>query len=128
MNYLLDTHTFLWYINDDKQISRNAVNAIASPGSSKFISIASLWEIAIKLNIGKLELDMPYKELSNQININGFELLPITFLHTTTLTTLERRHNDPFDRIIIAQALTENYTVISKDKNFEGYQELSVLW
>ncbi len=71
---------------------------------------------------------MPYKDLMQQMNINGFELLQVQFEHTTALTTLAHHHGDPFDRIIIAQALTEHFTVISKDKNFREYEELKVLW
>ena len=128
MNYLLDTHTFLWFINDDEQLSGKAINAIADPDAIKYISMASLWEIAIKLNIGKLVLDIPYKALRQQIDINGFELLHIAFEHTTELSTLNHHHGDPFDRIIISQALIENLTVISKDKNFAKYQRLQLLW
>ena len=79
MDYLLDTHTFLWFINDDEQLSVKAVEAIADPKAIKYVSMGSLWEIAIKLNIGKLELDFPYKTLTEQIDINGFELLHIGF-------------------------------------------------
>ena len=128
MNYLLDTHTFLWFINEDKQLSGKAISAIANPDSIKYISMASLWEIAIKLNIGKLELDLPYRALRQQIDINGFEMLPIGFEHTTALSTLDFHHGDPFDRMIIAQGLVENLIVISKDKNFSKYQRLQLLW
>jgi PIN domain nuclease of toxin-antitoxin system len=79
VDYLLDTHTFLWFINDDEQLSVKAVEAIADPKAIKYVSMGSLWEIAIKLNIGKLELDFPYKTLTEQIDINGFELLHIGF-------------------------------------------------
>ena len=92
MNYLLDTHTFLWFINDDEQISRNAVGAIANPDAVKYVSMASFWEIAIKLNIGKLELDIPYKTLMQQLDINGFRLMHIGFEHTAALTTLHLHH------------------------------------
>jgi len=128
MDYLLDTHTFLWFINDDRQLSRKASNAIANPDVTKYVSMASFWEIAIKLNIGKIELDMPFRELRQQMDINGFEFLPIKFEHTATLCTLEIHHRDPFDRIIIVQALVENLMVISKDKNFIQYQGLQLLW
>ena len=128
MDFLLDTHTFLWFINGDELLSAPAKNAILSPDSTKYLSIASLWEIAIKVNIGKLELDMPYKKLRTHISENGFELLPITFEHTLALSTLELYHRDPFDRIIIVQAMTEKFRVISLDKNFSKYKGLQVLW
>jgi len=90
--------------------------------------MGSLWEIAIKLNIGKLELDFPYKTLTEQIDINGFELLHIGFEHTLAVSTLYLHHRDPFDRIIIAQALVEKLVIIGKDENFTKYQRLELLW
>jgi len=128
MNYLLDTYTFLWFITDDKQLSGKATKAIVDPDAVKYVSMASFWEIAIKLNIGKLELDMPFDELLNQMDINGFLLLPIAFAHTSALCTLDLYHGDPFDRLIIAQALVENFIVISKDNNFTKYERLQLIW
>ena len=118
MNYLIDTHTFLWYISDDPQLSIRAKNAINDPNSTNQVSIASLWEIAIKISKGNLELTKPFETLDQQLAINGFELLPVLFDHTVQLCSLPHHHGDPFDRIIIAQAITEKFTVISKDKNF----------
>jgi PIN domain nuclease of toxin-antitoxin system len=128
MEYLLDTHSFLWFINGDEQLSRKAQNAIADPDAIKYISIASFWEIAIKLNLGKLNLDMAYQDLRQQVITNGFEILPITFEHTIELSSLELHHRDPFDRIIIAQAITENLIIISKDGIFGKYNKLQLLW
>jgi len=128
MKYLLDTHTFLWFITDDKQLSRRAKKAIENPDADKFVSIASLWEMAIKISIGKMELDFPFAELVRHLDINAFELLPISFTHALELSTLTRHHGDPFDRMIICQALTEGLTVIGKDANFPSYQGLKLLW
>ncbi len=128
MEYLLDTHSFLWFINGDEQLSGKAKNAIADPDAIKYISIASFWEIAIKVNLGKLSLDMAYQDLRQQVIANGFEILPITFEHTIELVSLDLHHRDPFDRIIIAQALSENLVVISKDGNFSKYNKLQLLW
>ena len=128
MEYLLDTHSFLWFINGDEQLSGKAKNAIADPDAIKYISIASFWEIAIKVNLGKLSLDMAYQDLRQQVVANGFEILPITFEHTIELLSLDLHHRDPFDRIIIAQALSENPVVISKDGNFSRYNKLQLLW
>jgi len=122
MEYLLDTHTFLWFISGDLELSANARQIIKNPDHCKFISIATFWEIAIKISIGKLELDMPYSELELYISNNSFVLLPITFQHTITLINLPFYHRDPFDRIIIAQSFCENIPVISKDSNFESYK------
>jgi len=128
MEYLLDTHSFLWFINGDEQLSGKARKAIADPDAIKYISIVSFWEIAIKASLGKLKLDLEYPDLREQVLLNGFEILPLTFEHTIELTRLDLIHRDPFDRIIIAQALTENLTVISKDGNFSKYERLQLLW
>jgi PIN domain nuclease of toxin-antitoxin system len=128
MEYLLDTHTFLWFINGDEQISQKAKDAITNPDAIKYISIISFWEIVIKLNLGKLNLDLPFEDLRKQVTLNGFDLLPLTFEHTIELTSLDLHHRDPFDRIIISQALAENLTLISKDGNFEKYSKLRLLW
>jgi len=128
MEYLLDTHSFLWFINGDNRLSEKAKAAIIDSESVKYISIVSLWEIAIKVNLGKLSLGMGYSDLRLQVINNGFEVLPITFEHTATLISLELHHRDPFDRMIIAQALRESLTVIGKDENFGKYSGLKLLW
>ena len=127
MRQLLDTHTLIWYINGDEQLSENARKAIDQPDSVNFISIASLWEIAIKLSLGKLQLLSTYPEMYAQINDNNFEILPITFEDTLHLSTLSLHHRDPFDRMIIAQGITNKLTIISKDSHFSSY-EVSILW
>jgi PIN domain nuclease of toxin-antitoxin system len=128
MEYLLDTHSFLWFINGDEQLSGKAKKVIGDPDAVKYISIISFWEIAIKVSLGKLKLDMDYQDLQQQVLLNGFEILPLTFEHTIRLASLDLHHRDPFDRIIIAQALTENLIVISKDGNFDKYSKLELLW
>ena len=128
MEYLLDTHAFLWFINGDEQISQKAKDAITDANAIKYISIISFWEIAIKINLGKLKLDLPFEDLRKQVTLNGFDLLPLTFEHTIQLTSLDLHHRDPFDRIIISQALAENLTLISKDGYFEKYSKLRLLW
>ena len=128
MQYLLDTHTLLWFIGGDEELSDTAKFAIIDIDAIKYVSIASLWEVAIKVNLGKLTLDMDYAELGEQITINGFEILPITFDHTNALVNLELHHRDPFDRIIIAQALNDKLTVVGKDSNFSKYSNLQLVW
>jgi PIN domain nuclease of toxin-antitoxin system len=128
MEYLLDTHSFLWFINGDEQLSNKAKTAITHSDAIKYISIASFWEIAIKVNLGKLHLEMTYPDLRQQVILNGFEVLPITFEHTAKLVALELHHRDPFDRIIISQAQSENLILISKDENFSKYDLLKLLW
>ena len=127
MNNLLDTHTFIWFIEGDLQLSDLARKSIERSDVINFVSIASLWEIAIKVSLKKLELKMPFSYVSNQILNNGFQILPITFEDTLTLTELPFHHRDPFDRLIISQSLTNNLSIISKDKLFNDYG-LNLIW
>ncbi len=127
MNYLLDTHTFLWFIAGNNELSKKAKSIILNPDNEKYISIASFWEVAIKLKIEKIELDFPFKELKNQAIKNGFQILPILFEDTLQLTNIELLHRDPFDRIIIAQAIHNKLTIISKDPEFLNYP-VRVVW
>ena len=84
--------------------------------------MASIWEMAIKTSLGKLRINYPFKEVFNQIDENGFETLAIIFDHTLLVSQLEFHHRDPFDRLIIAQAIYENMTIITNDRNFQDYQ------
>lgn len=127
-NYILDTHTFLWFLNADEQLSPQAKKIIQDIEVKKFISIASIWEICIKLNLGKLKIDVNLSQLKNEILVNDFELLPLDFEHIISLSTLENHHKDPFDRIIISQSIVEKLIIISKDSHFKLYQTASVLW
>lgn len=124
---LLDTHTLIWYINGDAELSKIARTVIEADNSINFVSIASLWEIAIKISLGKLELKTPFNQIRRQIEENGFEVLPVTFEDTLTVSTLPFHHRDPFDRIIISQSFSNGLTLISKDKNFDLYKS-NVLW
>ncbi len=128
MKFLLDTHTFLWYLNGNPSLSKTAKNAIQNPDNYIQISIASLWEIAIKLNLKKLELDVEFGELERQIEILNFEVLNISLDQLNQLSSFDWHHRDPFDHLIISQALVENLTLISKDKQFKHYNDLQVLW
>lgn len=127
INNLLDTHAFIWFIEGDVQLSDQARKAIEKNDVVNFVSIGSLWEIAIKINLGKLELRMPYSNISTLIANNGFQILPITFEDTLTLTELPFHHRDPFDRVIISQSLTNNLLIISKDKTFNDYS-VNLIW
>jgi PIN domain nuclease of toxin-antitoxin system len=101
MQLLLDTHTFLWFLEGNKDLSVKARTSIESLENVKFVSIASIWEVAIKLNLGKLKLDVGLQGLKNELLKNNFEILPLDFQHISSLTKLEDIHKDPFDRIII---------------------------
>ena len=122
VRYLLDTHTLLWFIAEDKQLSSSGQRLIRDSSSEIFISTASLWEIAIKINIGKLALNKPFEQLfSDELDSHGIEILDITVDALVQLTTLPLHHRDPFDRLIIAQAIVEGIPIISKDEAFDLY-------
>jgi len=127
MDYLLDTHTFMWFVNGHDELSSLARKTIERKGTNNFVSIASLWEIAIKISIGKLKLKTPFAAIPQQIIDNGFQVLPIKFEDTFKLSTLPFHHRDPFDRMIIAQSMTNQLTMISKDKQF-GHYGIAVIW
>ncbi len=122
MRYLLDTHTLLWFIADDRQLSSNARRLIEDASIEIFLSIASLWEIAIKVNIGKLALGKPFNQsFPDELDFHGIEILDITVDSLIQLTMLPHHHRDPFDRLIIAQALVESLPIISVDETFDAY-------
>jgi PIN domain nuclease of toxin-antitoxin system len=123
----MDTHAFMWFVNGDSRLGANARQEIENQDNISYLSIGSLWEIAIKINIGKLKLSYPYVTVIQQIEENGIELLPIKFLHTQQLINLPLHHRDPFDRLIIAQAMAEDMMIISKDENF-NYYPVEIVW
>lgn len=119
MRLLLDTHALLWWLADDDRSGPQARELIADPGNDILVSVASLWEIVVKLRIGKLEADL--KELLAAIKRDGFALLGISPAHLLTLEGLPMHHCDPFDHLLIAQALTEGATFVSEDRNTPSY-------
>jgi len=122
MKYLLDTHTLLWFLQGDKKLSDKARQLIDSPRNSQFLSIVSLWEIALKVSLGKLVLDKPFERLfPEQLHFNRIQILNITVDSLIKLTTLPFHHRDPFDRLIIAQALVEEFPIIGADTAFDAY-------
>jgi PIN domain nuclease of toxin-antitoxin system len=126
MELLLDTHALIWFFNGDKQLPEKSVELIKNLDIRCHVSIASIWEIAIKLSLKKLELNESFEEISKNMRLYEIELLPITFEHIQKLLTLEFFHNDPFDRIIISQGLVENLTIVTKDENFPKYSVKTV--
>ena len=127
MKVLLDTHTFLWFLAGNSELSKKARTLIENPKNEKYISIVSFWEIAIKNSLGKLTLDVPFAELKAEVIKNSFQILPITFEDTLQLSILPFHHRDPFDRIIISQAKVNQLTLISRDNNFSLYH-VNLLW
>jgi PIN domain nuclease of toxin-antitoxin system len=122
MNLLLDTHTFLWFINGDSNLSEAARKAIEDVGNTSFLSVGSLWEMGIKISLGKLNLAHPFRIfIPQQLQYNGIRLLDITVAHTVEVVMLPFHHRDPFDRLLISQAIVEQMPVISRDASFDAY-------
>ncbi|GGI26985.1 type II toxin-antitoxin system VapC family toxin [Pedobacter mendelii] len=111
MAFLLDTHTFLWFVAGDNQLPATLKTKISDINESCFISIASLWEIAIKMQIGKLTINLGFNDLYRFAERNQTEIIAINETHLTTLLNLEFFNNDPFDRIV-SQAIAEDLTLI----------------
>ncbi len=128
MNLLLDTHTLLWFLNDDPSLSVAAKALIEDPVNRKLISVASCWEIAIKVGLKKLDLGEPTTTfLPRELATNGFDLLGIDLIHATSVESLPPHHKDPFDRLIIAQSMIENLPVVSMDAQLDAYG-ITRLW
>ena len=116
------THAFLWFVLDDPQLSLAAGNLIEEPANEVDVSPASYWEIAIKIKLGKYALPQPYQQfMEAQIAVNDFRILPIEPRHTALLTTMPFHHKDPFDRLLVAQALSESVSIISVDSQLDAY-------
>lgn len=119
--YLLDAHNLLWYFGGDQQLPEAAKNTIADLENTIFVSIASLWEIAIKHSLGKLDLPRPFDNFEQSIQQEGFELLPIRFDDLKIVARPPFHHKDPFDRLLIAQSLSLDYPLIGRDEVFDAY-------
>lgn len=122
MSLLLDTHTFLWFINDDPRLSQRAMERIADPEARVLVSVINAWEIVIKTGTGKLVLDRPLAEIwEASILDNHFEVLDVTTEHVMELEGLPPHHRDPFDRLLIAQAIADGHEIVSADTLFDAY-------
>lgn len=121
MRFLLDTHIFLWCVNNEKKLSSSVRSKILN-AAEVYISSASIWEIVIKIKLKKLEADVNL--LIEAISKSGFIELPITAYHAEAVSSLPEIHKDPFDRILIAQAITEPLTFITADEILQGYSSL----
>lgn len=119
MQLLLDTHALIWWLINDSTLSIEAKKAIANPDNIVFVSAASAWEIAIKKSLGKLQAP---DDLKVQIEEKRFTPLAINIDHVLTVEELPLHHQDPFDRILIAQAISENLIVVTRDRKFEAYK------
>ncbi len=122
MRILLDTQAFLWFITDDPKLSVFARSLIENPDNDRLLSIASLWEIAIKMSLGKLELENPFEELvPHQLELNDIDVFAIEIAHLKKVAVMPFHHRDPFDRLIIAQSLVEQLPIVSIDTKFDDY-------
>ena len=125
MNVLLDTHAFLWFVQDDPRLSHAARALIESGETRPFLSIASLWEIAIKMSLGKLELTQPYEEfIPQQLAANGIGILNITIEHTAAVASLPFHSRDPFDRLMVAQAMVESDRAVTINQRVRSFDIL----
>lgn len=128
MNLLLDTHAFLWFIDGSTRLSQRARELIEDQGNAKLVSVASLWEMGLKMSLGRLELAQPFGDLiPRQMELNGFGLLPVRISHIARIISLSFHHRDPFDRMIVAQCVAEGLSVVSLDSVFDKYS-VQRLW
>lgn len=123
---LLDTHTFIWFVSNDANLPPSIRDQIEFT-EDVFLSIASIWEIGIKVNIGKLTLQGTFEDIESQLIYNNIKILPLTFSDTVQLRYLPLYHRDPFDRILIAQAINNSLILISRDSAFDAYS-IQRLW
>jgi len=123
---LLDTHALIWFVSNDPHLPVSTRDKIES-ADDVFLSIASLWEMAIKLNIGKLPLQGNFEDIEPQLIAAGITILPLTFADTVQFRYLPLHHRDPFDRILVAQAINHSLVLVTRDVAFDAY-DLQRLW
>jgi len=122
MNLLIDTHIFIWLQIKLNKISAQRMQILKSPNNTLFLSLASVWEMQLKIQNGKFSFPKPLPDIiEEQQIINNLQILPITAEHIYELENLLFHHKDPFDRLLIAQAVVENYTIVTDDSNFSAY-------
>ena len=122
MKLLLDTHIFIWWVDEPEKLSAAAMSALQDEANELLLSVASVWEMQIKIQLGKLKLSLPLKELlKNQQETNEITISPITLDHVLALDALPFYHKDPFDRLLIAQSIEEEITIVTADSQFSAY-------
>jgi PIN domain nuclease of toxin-antitoxin system len=121
MKYILDTHTLIWFLEGNDSLSKVARTIIEETESQKYVSIASIWEIAIKVSLEKLKLERSIETFLFELSQTDIAILPIKLSHTLRLSKLEFFHKDPFDRLIIAQSIEEGFEVVTRDPDFPAY-------
>lgn len=121
MKLLLDTHTFIWFVENDKKLPELRKVQIEDEENSIYVSVGTFWEMSIKLSLGKMELSLTIQEVIEMAENNGFILLPLSKKNIVQVSSLPFYHRDPFDRMLIAQSLTEEMPIISIDEVFDLY-------
>lgn len=127
MRLLIDTHAFFWSFNNTRKLSKPAVEALISPGNEFFVSIVSIWEMQIKVMLKKMDLGGPIADIVSEQTSNGIQILSLEFEHALNLENLPPIHKDPFDRMLISQALVEEMTIVTADKRFAEY-DVKLIW
>jgi PIN domain nuclease of toxin-antitoxin system len=127
MNLLLDTHALLWFLTDSPKLPIGTRDVMKDLTNPTFVSMVSLWEVALKHSLGRLELHAEPERFFDLVEESGFSLLPIESAHILGMTRLALHHQDPFDRLLIAQAQYEDLTIVSKDRMFSLY-DIRLLW
>ncbi len=121
MKYILDTHTLIWFLEGNDNLSKAARSIVEETETQKYVSIASIWEIGIKVSLGKLKLTRSIEAFLFELSQTEITILPIKLSHTLRLSKLEFFHRDPFDRMIIAQSIEEGFEVLTRDPDFPAY-------
>ena len=122
MKFLLDTHVLIWFIMGNTRLPLSLRSVIETVENQRLVSVASLWEIAIKMSLGKLDMGAPFEQLiPGQLIANRMEILPISVAHLYQVAQLPFHHRDPFDRLLIAQSLSEKLPILSRDVTFDYY-------
>ena len=122
MKLLLDTHIFIWWADQPEKLSNAVLSALEDEANELLLSVASVWEMQIKIQLGKLKLRLPLKALvKNQQETNNLTVLPVTLTHVLAVGDLPFHHKDPFDRLLIAQSIQEDLTLVTADSQFSAY-------
>jgi PIN domain nuclease of toxin-antitoxin system len=127
MRYLIDTHILIWYLDGNKRLPDKIKQIINDEDNTVIVSVVSLWEFSIKLKLGKLDVDLTLQEIQTHLLKTNYTLINISFDHLKELLVMPHHHGDPFDHLLIAQAISEDLTIISADKHFAAYPA-KVIW
>ena len=128
MNLLADTHAFIWTFSNTKKLSANVTKEFRNPANQIFLSVANIWEMQIKIKLGKMVFNDTLENIINeQQTVNTIQILPVNLSHALYLENLPIHHKYPFDRLLISQAIVENMTLVSTDLKFANYQ-VNLLW